>query len=230
LPADWQAAGSVYLPWKGDDDDDDLDDYIEHAAKKHSSGLFIFVLLLVILGYIFRKADRRKKVATKLGSVWRKAKRTGSPRGKRRGFLNGRGLFGLGKSGGHYERVLEEGDIEEFELGGADLSDHSEDSHDSIDSHGARASGLATPKLNVVNSTDPGFFTDAPLGLHANNSHQSLHSLPNAMDRSGLVVRTESRERLHAPSLASLGSGRSKSRAGSPTRPRSGLMNAVQEL
>ncbi len=49
-------------------------------------------------------------------------------------------------------------------------------------------------------------------------------------DRAGLVVRTESRERLQAgPNLQMLGAGR-RSRAGSPTRMKSPLMTPLEEV
>jgi hypothetical protein len=100
-------------------------------------------------------------------------------------------------------------------------SDDNEYSDSSEGSRVGRASGLATPRMNVVNF-DAGnntYFDVQPvqgvgLGL-------SAHS---AMDRSGLVVRTESRERLQM-----LGAGR-RSRTGSPTRMKSPLMTPLEEV
>lgn len=233
IPDDFQHAGSRYTPWKGGDDDDDWDDHLLEKASRPSSGLFIMILIIAFIAYIFRRKERRSRFYSKVGSLIRRTRRPGSPRKGRRSFFNTIKLFGRKGSQGHYERVLEEGDgINDFELGDVDSDDSIDTSDGSEGSRGARASGLATPKLNVVNFGDGNFFDTQPMhGLHhSNGSHHSLasvHSLPNAMDRSGLVVRTESRERL-TPSLSSLGSGRSRSRAGSPTR-KSSSMNPVEE-
>ncbi|KFY38834.1 hypothetical protein V494_04191 [Pseudogymnoascus sp. VKM F-4513 (FW-928)] len=223
---DFQRAGSSYSPWKGGDDDDDWDDKILDKASKPSIGLFIMVFILGFLFYIFRKKERRSRVYGKISSAIRRSR---TKKGGR-SFFNTSKLFG--RKSGYYERVLEEGDgVNDFELTEVDSDDSNEASDGSEGSSGARASGLATPKLNVVNYGDGNFFSPVGThGFHADGSHHTLssnHLLPNAMDRSGLVVRTESRERL-APSLTSVGSGRSRSRAGSPTR-KSPIMSPVDE-
>ena len=80
--------------------------------------------------------------------------------------------------------------------------------------------------MNVVNFESNAYFNNSPeigqsvgLGLSHN---------VGAFDRSGLVVRTESRERL-GPNLQMLGAGR-RSRAGSPTRMKSPLMTPLEEV
>lgn len=244
IPPDFERAGSVYTPWTGKDDDDDWDDQLEDIASKPSTGLFVLAIILLFLGYFFRKRERRQRYLGKFKSWTRGHRRPGSPR-RKHGFFNvvTDKIFCRKGSMGHYERVLEEGDgINDFELSDRDIdtddeADRVHDSESSESSHrdGARgsASGLATPKLNVVNSL--GEFEQVPLGYsntHGNHSNLSLNSglglglglqNINAMDRSGLVVRTESRERL------SLG-GRTRSRQGSPVRNgRSPLMTAVNE-
>jgi len=224
-PTDFQYAGSHYSPSPigGTDDDDDwsdtADDFLENAHRKSTSGLFFLLLLIVFLGYIFRKKDRRSRLYSKVNVALRRNRRPGSPRKGGRGFFSGGKLFG--RSSGNYERVLEEGDASnEFELRDVD-SDENDHSDSSEGSRVARSSGLATPKLNVVNFSDPNYFDTLPLSAGGPGPLNG----PNAMDRSGLVVRTESRERL-APSMM-LGSGR-RSRAGSPTR-KSPLMAPLEE-
>lgn len=246
IPSDFERAGSVYTPWTGKDDDDDWDDQLEEYASKPSTGLFALLIIVIILAYFFRKRERRTRYLGKIMSYTRSHRRPGSPR-RKPGFFGAvtDKIFGRKGSMGHYERVLEEGDgINDFELRSDIESDdeHVHDSESSESSHQARgsASGLATPKLNVVNSM--GDFDTVPLGgygnHHGNHSNLSLNSGlglglglqgVNAMDRSGLVVRTESRERLTLNGLG-LGSGRSRSRNGSPVRNgRSPLMTAVTE-
>ncbi len=113
---------------------------------------------------------------------------------------------------------MEEGEADRFELGEVDFSDDNEGSSDSSDgSRGSSrrlglSSGLATPQ--VVD----------------HHYHHGLASpTVSALDRSGLVVRTESRDRLMLPpNLALSGAGR-RSRAGSPTRMKSPLMSPLSE-
>src|SRR3569833_1763003 len=112
----------------------------------------------------------------------------------------------FGSHGPQYERVMEEGAADQFELGDVE-SDDNDHSDSSEASRMGRSSGLATPKLNVE------MFDDVRTG--------------SAIDRSGLVVRTERRERLF-PAIQMLNAGR-RSRAGSPTRLKSPLMSPLEE-
>jgi len=156
----------------------------------------------------------------------RRNRRPGSPRKGGRGFFSSSKLFGRNSS--NYERVLEDGEAaNEFELADADSSDDNEHSDSSEGSRVGRSSGLATPKMNVVNFDSSNNYFD---NSQVNNPAVGLglaHTV-GAFDRSGLVVRTESRERL-GPNLSMLGAGR-RSRAGSPTRMKSPLMAPLEEV
>lgn len=213
VPADWQHAGSNWtaLPLSGEDDDwtDDItDDIVDHVKTKSGSGFLLFILALLLVFFLFRKRDRRMRLYTKVNSMFRRhQKRPSSPRSKAsRGFS---GLAGkiFGRPPHSYERVLEEGDASQFELGDVDSDGADSDSSGSI--RQGRTSGLATPKLNVSS------FDDLRKPPHPTN----------AMDRSGMAVRTESRERL-MPHLINAGR---RSRAGSPTRMKSPLQNPLNE-
>ena len=224
-PPDFQFAGSSWRPLghnkneTADDWGSQAEDLLDKAKTKSTSGFFVFILLLVLIAYILRKKDRRMRLYSKVNSMFRRSRRPGSPKGKStaRGGLSSltSKLFGR-HSLGSYERVMEEGDTYQFELGDVDSDDndlHSDSSESSLRFGGAAcasASGLATPKLNVERF-DP---LAVPLGF-------------SALDRSGLVVRTESRERLMT-NLQMLNAGR-RSRAGSPTRLKSPLMTPLQE-
>lgn len=234
IPADFQYAGSKFSPLLDSTDDDgddwhDAADELLDSAKPHSfSGLmFFFMVTLIIIGYFFRKRDRRMRMYNKVNTILhRNNKRPGSPRRMGRSFFNSSKIFGRGS--GNYERVLEDGELaREFELQDVE-SDENEASDSSEGSHLGRTSGLATPKVNIMgfepvntffdNSEHPAPGVAPGVGLGLENRH--LPGSLNAMDRSGLLVRTESRERL--------GIGR-RSRTGSPTRGKSPLMTPFEE-
>jgi golgi apyrase len=216
IPKDFQYAGSNWtaLPLQsgGDEDWDDLaDELVDHVKAKSGSGFLFFILIALFIGYLFRRKDRRMRVYGKVNSLLRRHQRRGpgSPRSK-----PNRGLAAFtnkifGRNSHTYERVLEDGDAAQFELGDVD-SDEGENSDGSGATRQGRTSGLATPKLNVMGS-----FDDLTKSAHPGS----------ALDRTGLVVRTESRERL-TPQL--LHAGR-RSRAGSPTRIKSPLMGPLNE-
>jgi len=225
----FQEAGSNsdFVPVGGEEDSwsDTAEELAATAHGRSPPGFFLFMIFFVVIGYFFRKRDRRMRLFRGVNNIFRRGRRPGSPRKGGRGFFSTGKLFG--RTSGNYERVLEDGAAAaEFELGDAD-SDDNEHSDSSGASRVGRSSGLATPKLNVVNF-DPGNYFDAAPGAAAGvglglNHVQGL----NAFDRAGLMVRTESRERL-TPSFQTLGSGR-RSRAGSPTRMKSPLMMPLEE-
>ncbi|TVY36334.1 Golgi apyrase [Lachnellula subtilissima] len=219
IPPDFQEAGSNSFPVPIDDEDswtEAAEDLAEKAHTRSGPGFLLFMLILIFIGYVFRKRERRMRFVRGVSATLRRNRRPGSPR------KGGRGFFGtatgklFGRSSGNYERVLEDGvAANEFELGEAD-SDENEASDSSEGSRVGRASGMMTPRLNVVNFDSAIYFDPAPvqggvgLGLIG----------ANAMDRSGLIVRTESRERLQM--------GR-RSRTGSPTRLKSPMMAPLEE-
>ncbi|KAI1143344.1 nucleoside phosphatase family-domain-containing protein [Hypoxylon sp. FL0543] len=213
IPSDFQYAGSSYNITSAIDDNDDdwsdtAEDLIDHAKSKSTSSFFFFLLIFLFIAFLLRKRDRRMRLYGKVNKILRRRRRPGSPRKGGLGLSAiAHKLFGHGSHS--YERVLEEGDVDQFELGDAssEEGDHSDSSAGT--SRVGRSSGLATPKLNV------GSFDDLKKHPHPGN----------ALDRSGLVVRTESRERLF-PQM--LNAGR-RSRAASPTRLKSPLMSPLTE-
>lgn len=241
----------------GESADDLLHEAKEHSRSPHV--FWGFAMLLTMLAvYWFRKRDRRIKAFVIAKNIIRKnTRRPGSPRkpvGPMRGFLGSKlAALGLGRGVTHYERVVEEGEASEFELTGVydgtgelgndDLEGGSY-SDSSEGSRAGRSSGMATPKVNVIGGGNNGGFEPVGkyfeggvgLGIHGvgigkrTESSTSLgksNTVTNAMDRSGLAVRTESRERL-SPGLGLISAGR-RSRNGSPTRKRDGLMSPVEE-
>jgi len=229
----FQEAGSNYNPVPiGDDDEtwsEAAEDLAEKAHSRSTPGFLLFMITLIFLFYIFRKRERRHRLYRGINSTFRRSRRPGSPRKGGRGFFSSSKLFG-GRSSGNYERVMEDGvQANDFELAEAESSSSDNDNEHSDSSEGSRigrTSGLATPKMNVVNFDSANYFEGGvpSQGVGLGLNHGGL----SAMDRSGLVVRTESRERL-GPSLQMLGAGR-RSRAGSPTRMKSPLMTPLEEV
>lgn len=189
IPHDFEHAGSKpLLPGRhGDDDDDD----VIHAPSHSTSGMVFFVIILIILGYFLRKPENRRRIMT---TVRRYGKSGDGKRFRGSSFINKL----LGRSTPSYERVMEEGEAPEFELGGLDSDDN--DQSDSSD-------GSHVPPRLTIDRADDG----------------KPHSV---IDRAGLVVRTESRERL-GPAPQMLNAGR-RSRTGSPTR-KSPLMTTMKD-
>ncbi|KAH6663117.1 nucleoside phosphatase family-domain-containing protein [Halenospora varia] len=232
IPVDFQEAGSNSNPVPIGEEDESwseaAEDLAEKAHSRSTPGFLLFMLILIFIGYMFRKRERRMRFYRGVSTTFRRGRRPGSPRKGGRGFFGAGKLFG-GRSSANYERVLEDGEAAgEFELGDVD-SDENENSDSSESSRLGRASGLATPRMNVMNF-DNGSSTYFDPNAGTPGIGLGLNGMPmhNAMDRSGLVVRTESRERL-APSLQMLGAGR-RSRAGSPTRMKSPLMTPLEEV
>ncbi|KAI9841449.1 MAG: Golgi apyrase [Thelocarpon superellum] len=223
IPQDFQYAGSKDAPILdlGDsiDDDDQLDWHdtlLKSDSPRRVPGLVLFLLILFIAGFLWCGRDRRTRWYRWIGGAFGRA-----PGAKRRRFVPGGKLFGLGGGGRSYERVMESGEAaNDFELG--DVDSDLEDSDSSNGSRNGRASGWASPRTKPGFEPTPGYFDHivSPSVVVSPNSPLGLElppSIGNAMDRSGLVVRTESRER-----LGSLGSER-RSRATSPTRQKSPL-------
>ncbi|TAQ85438.1 hypothetical protein B7494_g6224 [Chlorociboria aeruginascens] len=228
IPEDFQFAGSnsSYIPIGGDEDEwaDTADDLIEHAQSRSTHG-FLLIILIIVIGYLFRKRERRMRLFRGVNATFRR--RPGSPRKGGRTFFGASKFFG-GRSSTNYERVFDGGETaSEFELGEVD-SDENENSDSSEGSRLGRSSGLATPKLNLVNYDNGTYLEGAPMQNVGLGLVHGGSAIPNAMNRSGLVVRTESRERL-GPSLQMLGAGR-RSRNGSPTRLKSPLMAPLEEV
>ncbi|KAH6607926.1 nucleoside phosphatase gda1 cd39 [Trichoderma cornu-damae] len=186
-PADFEFAGSKpllpnsYGNGDGDDNDDNNDDVLTSRSTP-VSGLLVLMLVLLFIGYLLRRTEWGSRVISK----FRRYRKARSSSFARRFF---------GRSSTTYERVMEEGDAGEFELGGteSDETDGSDGGETSRHVGGSRLSGSKS-SLERFDDLRP----------------------PSAMDRHGLVLRTESCERL-APTLQMLNAGR-RSRAGSPTR------------
>ncbi|CAK7218456.1 Golgi apyrase [Sporothrix curviconia] len=249
IPSDFTYAGSSWEPLKidsgsgskghGDADDDwadAADDIFDKARDKSAiPGALFFLLLVLLFAFLLRKKERRVRLYSKFGSFVRRSRWPGSPRKPGRftstiggGPVNGNNgpLAGLAKMlfrrhSRDYERVLEEGQLDQFELGDVDILD---DDFISDSSEGSGSSGVhMAPGGGAARRSAGGGLGTPTLSVDKFDDLRSPAASLSAMDRSGLVVRTESRERLGlggglgAPSLQMLNAGR-RSRATSPTR------------
>lgn len=233
-PHDFQFAGSSWEPINNsgnqtsDDDawDLDADDILDKAKSKSTTGFFAFILIFLLFLYFFRKRDRRMRLYSRVNSALRRPRKPGN--NLRKGSNNTRGLSGLASklfggrpAGATYERVMEEGEADRFELGDVESDDNNEHS-DSSEGDSSSKSSASSRRFGLSS----GLATPQVVDHHYH--HGVVSPTVSALDRSGLVVRTESRERLTlAPHLAASGVGR-RSRAGSPTR-KSPLMSPLQE-
>jgi golgi apyrase len=171
--------------------DDDDDDDDFIRAPSNHMSGLIVIVVLLLVAGYLLRRPERRR---KLWNLARGRRKSGSGRKPGRGFSLANKLFG--RNPHSYERVMEEGEAIQFELDGVDSDeDHSDSSEGS---RAGTASGLTTPKIT------------ADEGL-----------APTALDRQGLVVRTESRERLTPM-------GR-RSRTGSPQRQKSSLMTSLEQ-
>lgn len=195
---DFEEAGSSPLILPVGSDDDDNDDDLPKSNAKHFSGLLFVIILLLIAWYLLRKPETRRRIMS-----FTRRRSSSSSYGRRpvRGFP-GSSLANklLGRTGQGYERVMEEGEAAaEFELvsGESDDNDYSDSSEGSRAGRRAPAGGLKAERF--ANELGP----------------------QAALDRKGLAVRTESRDR-----LATVGR---RSRAGSPQRQKSSLMTPLED-
>ncbi|PGH02415.1 hypothetical protein AJ79_07647 [Helicocarpus griseus UAMH5409] len=173
-------------------------------SPRRIPGIFLFLLIVVIATFFLCGRDRRKRFYRKL--TRRPNSRGGGshhyPRRSKGGFFSSKFPFFSTRRGSHaaYERVLEDGG-RDFELGPASSDD---------DSSPIYEDDFGRTKLHGSNNSNWGAATNKP-GFDNNGS------LSVNMDRTGLAVRTESRERLAPLALGPTHNGR-KSRATSPVR------------
>ncbi|KAG6042151.1 hypothetical protein E4U41_004955 [Claviceps citrina] len=156
------------------------------------------MVVIMLVAYMFRKPDQRR-IISRTFTRWR---RQPGRKSRRRESLIGR-VFG--RRSANYERVLEDGDTGGYEL---DVTDDLDCSDSSEGLRGNKTSGGTNAKANLVR-VDQGY-------------------VPSAMDRAGLVVRTESRERLSSTNVQMSNAGK-RSRTGSPTRLKSPFRAPLQD-
>ncbi|KAJ4331187.1 Golgi apyrase [Didymella glomerata] len=212
IPKDFQYPGGSYLPWQHDplDGDNWHRLFVEYPSR--IPALLVFVVIVIFIFAIILGKEKRARIRAYVSTLIKKHKgKTHAPlKGKRRGFLSSK-LFGAA-TGQTYERVdaAESGlTPNDFELEETYLDSSDDDQvHFSDDSEGSRVgrtSGWATPQIKTTEPLTPGYFDKSDVV----GAGQVLGLTPiNAIERGGLLSRTDSRERI-------------RSRASSPKRARS---------
>ncbi|KAF2739004.1 hypothetical protein EJ04DRAFT_509159 [Polyplosphaeria fusca] len=223
IPDDFQYPGGSYRAYtKGDED---WHDNLFSDNPRRIPGFLIFVLILVVIGFTLCGRERRKSATQKIVKMFsrRSGGRHASLR-RRRGFPGK--FFGLGSTPS-YER-LESGEAaDDFELGSIDSASDNDNEHsDSSDgSRIGRTSGWVTPQIKAGvlagQPPTPTWETGRDIVTQGQGLGLGPPSLfGNAIDRGGLMSRTDSRERLK--------DGR-RSRNTSPSRMRSPMMSSLKE-
>ncbi|KAK4696542.1 golgi apyrase, partial [Lecanoromycetidae sp. Uapishka_2] len=212
IPADFQYAGSKAVPHGGNatsksEEDHWHSDLFRASSPRRIPGFLLFLLILSIAVFLLCGRGRRQRIYSRFTSPTRKSS-TASPR-KRRFFGGKIPFLRSGSSLGNYERVLEDGPaIDSFELGFVDDASEDVDTSDSSSNSLGAGKTLARSRSSIaVNESRERF-------ENLGGGHGLGVSASNAIERSGLVSRTDSRER-----LVGMAEGR-MSRRTSPTRPK----------
>ncbi|KAF1964012.1 hypothetical protein BU23DRAFT_83730 [Bimuria novae-zelandiae CBS 107.79] len=216
IPSDFQVPGGSHLPYL-DQAESEWHDRLFSENSRRIPGFLIFTLIVLMIGYFACGRERRRAARQKLGGVFGRGGGAirnpgGSLLQRRRKGLFPTKLFGRGATQS-YERVLEDGEAaNDFELGSfiSDDDDHSESSEGSA--RLGRSSGWATPQIKT--ETGPPTFDSDVVAQGSGLGLAPPSVFANAIDRGGLMSRTDSRERV------------ARSRAGSPKRAKFG---AVEE-
>lgn len=175
IPADFQYAGSaktVHIDNITSTEDHWHSKLFRASSPRRIPGFLLFLFILSIAVYLLCGRSRRQRIYSRFGSPSRK-----------RGIFKGKVPFWRSNTSlGTYERVLEEGANDDFELGSVDDSDELEASDSSSASHGSKTSGWATPRSRNNNGLADGRERFDNLG-----SGQGLGLVGNPMNRSGYV-------------------------------------------
>lgn len=234
-PTDFQYAGISNAPFSNTTNTHDItsdpntedwhDTLFTGQSPRRIPGFLLFILILCLASYLLCGRDRRNR-------LYRRLIRSPHPHSRKRKFFSPLKLPRFlrsvdSTSSGAYERVLEDGGAaDQFELRQAPTNGDdgdNESSDDSMESWTVKSSGWATPRVTggfgtsgTLGGGAVGDYFDGLAGAEGSGKAGAvgLGIVRDPMGRSGLVGRTESRERL--PTLA-FGEGR-KSRMGSPTR------------
>ncbi|KAJ5740201.1 hypothetical protein N7493_000073 [Penicillium malachiteum] len=177
------------------------DSLFDGDSPRRIPGFLLFLFIIVVVAFFLCGRSRRSRIYHRIKNTLRRGgpSHPNHPK-KRRPFMGILPFFH--RSAPSYERVLEDG-AQEFDLGGVD-SDGSD-----LDGRASDIDRNPRPPKRASSWGSGGSSGAIGLGISGGSGI--------AMDRAGLVVRTESRDHLAPIALGPTTNGR-RSRAGSPTR------------
>lgn len=232
------------------------DTLFQGQSPRRIPGFVLFILILCLAFFLLCGRERRNRLFRKLvrsPQAYPRKRKFLSPTIIPRFLRSSESSANVA-----YERVLEDGYAADlFELrhaaGDGDHAGEHENSDDSTESWTIKSSGWATPRLvggggvgggaataattTIVGSGSGGatgdYIDGGSINLSGSTASAAAMGLGithDPMGRSGLVGRTESRERLSSTMTMAFGEGR-KSRGGSPTRGggKSGGLRVLEE-
>jgi Golgi nucleoside diphosphatase len=206
IPADFQYPGGVPKAYESESDWHRL--FVDNPRR--IPGFFIMIFIVIFIFCIILGKERRASAKQSLTNIFAR-KQGKDPMHRRRGRGLSSKLFGLGgpSTTQPYERVdLEDGQAaNEFELEETYLDSSDNELSDSSESSRlGRTSGWATPQIKTEAPSPQSYFGVQGSDVLSQGAGLGLGP-PSAFDRTGLLSRTDSRERI-------------RSRASSPKRPK----------
>ncbi|KAI6247611.1 Golgi apyrase [Erysiphe necator] len=159
-PGSFQEAGSNFevIPEIKDEDSwtEAAEELAEKAHSRSTHGIILFLLFFLIIGYIFRKRDRRLRISR----IVRRTRRSSSPPRGNRGFFCASSKYFGPLSVINYDKILDDEVVSaDFELGDAEIDDN-EHSDSSRRSRIGRTSGRATSKANGIKMDSTNHYFD----------------------------------------------------------------------
>ncbi|KAJ5123136.1 hypothetical protein N7448_009233 [Penicillium atrosanguineum] len=215
VPPDFQYPSVQLLPdSEGFHSEHWHDALFDGDSPRRIPGLILFLVIIVVACFFLCGRSRRLWMYHHINKILRRGPSHPNHPKKRKGL--GSMLPFLNRGGQPYERVLEDG-AQDFELGVTDS--------DGSDVDGSRLSEADANPRPPKRASSWGSSSNNPPSLKYTLDNNSSGTIGLgisgdsgiAMDRAGLVVRTESRDHLAPIALGPTTNGR-RSRAGSPTR------------
>ncbi|KAL3459115.1 nucleoside phosphatase family-domain-containing protein, partial [Aspergillus heterothallicus] len=214
VPSDFQYPSAQLLPSPETLHEETWQDTLfDGGSSRRIPGFILFIFIIVLATFFLCGRSRRLRLYHKISNLFKRGRGSHVAQRKRKASGAVKPSF-FGQRSPSYERILEEG-IQDIELGGSDSSRSSFDPISDSDT---------TAFLPPKRASSWGHSSPSRLKFDYDNSSSATIGLGitaapgiSAIDRAGLVIRTESREHLAPIALGPTTNGR-RSRATSPSR------------
>ncbi|KAL2831890.1 nucleoside phosphatase family-domain-containing protein [Aspergillus pseudoustus] len=214
VPSDFQYPSAQLLPSPETLHEETWQDTLfDGSSSRRIPGFILFIFIIILATFFLCGRSRRLRLYNKISNIFKCGRGSHLVQRKRKASGAVKPLF-FGQRSPSYERILEEG-AQDIELGGSDSSRSSFDPVSDSDT-----SAFLPPKR----ASSWGHSSPSRLKFDHDNSSSATIGLGitaapgiSAIDRAGLVVRTESRDHLTPLALGPTTNGR-RSRAASPSR------------